>query len=273
MHIASVGYHCGECAPRGAHSVTAKPRTISRRTGNNYRTGNSYIATRVLITLNLLGFVYGIARGGSPFSLSGSGAIADGALFSYFRDGFEFIGVNAGEYYRLITSAFLHDGLLHLGFNMYALWFLGQLLEIMFDRTRFVCLYVVSLLGGAAGVMLVDPNAVTVGASGGVYGLLGVMVLTQRLGSNNLWRSSLGTILLINLGLTFLIPNISKGAHIGGLIAGFVIGWVALELLKRDLPALTTVGVCAAASAGLFWLCLWGAANWDDPLLSFIPLL
>ena len=242
MHQASVGFHCPECtATNRSQSMPGIRRAPAG--------GSQFLVTRVLLGLNAAVFLYSvvISRSYRGITRLDTQLLIDGGLFARagLRSGaaFEVIGVDAGEYYRLVTSAFLHDGILHLAFNMYALWLLGQLLESSFGKARFLSLYVVSMLGGSFGVMLVSPDSPTVGASGAVYGLMGAMVLVQRAIGGNLWRSGLGTLLIINLGLTLLIPRVSIGGHFGGLAAGALMGAVMLAFERRNAPAWSTVAV------------------------------
>ena len=239
MFQASVGFHCPECtAHRPAPPVTRMGRV---------RSGPAqYRVTQVLMGLNVAAFLYSLAVGRSVTSLDRQ-MLLDGGLFAraWLRVGgaVEWIGVAEGEYYRLVTSAFLHDGVFHLAFNLYILWMLGQLLEAAFGRVRFLSLFVVSMLGGAFGVLLVSPDAPTVGASGAVFGLMGAMVLVQRAIGVNIWRSGLGTLLIINLAFTVLIPRVSIGGHFGGLAAGAAMGAVMLALERRQAPQWATVSI------------------------------
>ena len=273
MYQASVGFHCPECTTRHrSQSMTA----VARRPAGD----SQYLVTRVLLGINVLVFVYSVAVSGSLRGIRSldTDLLIDGGLFAreWLREGgvVEWIGVDTGEYYRLVTAAFLHDGIFHLAFNMYALWLLGQLLESGFGRARFLSLYVVSMLGGSFGVLLVSPDSPTVGASGAVYGLMGAMVLVQRAVGGNLLRSGLGMLLIINLGLTVLIPRVSIGGHFGGLIAGAVMGVLMLALERRSAPARATVAVGGMLSAALVAGSVVAAAHplldllWDQ--LSFL---
>ncbi len=248
MHQASVGFHCPECT--AAHRSKSIPGVRHAPSGQF-----KYRATRVLLGLNVAAFLYSVAVSGSAQGITrlDSDVLIDGGLFAeaLVRRGtvIERIGVDAGEYYRLVTSAFLHDGIFHLAFNMYALWLLGQLLESGFGASRFVSLYVVSMFGGAAGVMLWSPDSPTVGASGAVYGLMGAMVVVQRAIGGNLFRSGLGTLLIINLALTLLVPRISIGGHFGGLAAGVLMGVAMFNLEKLGAKKWLTVALGAAISA------------------------
>ena len=249
MHQASVGFHCPECtAQSGARPMTARARMV--------RSVSRPIVTQVLLGLNALAFLYSVVSSGSARGLTriDGGVLEDGSLLARaitLRGGsFVWIGVDVGEYYRLVTSAFLHDGIFHLAFNMYALWLLGMLLEAGFGRARFLSLYVVSMLGGAFGALLMSaPNSPTVGASGAVFGLMGAMVLVQRAIGGNIWRSPLAMVLMLNLAFTLLVPRISIGGHFGGLIAGAVMGALMLALERRNAPVWATVSLGGMLSA------------------------
>lgn len=230
MRQASVGFHCPECVRGGKQQVfRGTPRFDP-------------IVTKILIGLNVVVFALAQGRAGADldFGLIGRGFVLD--------DGF--VGVAEGEYYRLLTSGFMHAGLMHLAFNMYALWILGPQLERVFDRPRFIALYVVSLLGGATGVMLLDPNAITVGASGAIFGLFGAIAVIQRSMGMNIWASGLGPILALNLVITFAIPRISVGGHLGGLVAGGLVGLLyvaAIRSRQKSWVVLTAVSIFGIA--------------------------
>ena len=247
MHQASVGFHCPECTTEsGRRPMAVRPAMVMG--------ASRPLATRVLLGLNALAFLYSVAASGSARGITrlDQGVLIDGGLFAraWIREGgvVKWIGVDTGEYYRLVTSAFLHDGMFHLAFNMYALWLLGQMLEAGFGRARLVSLYVVSMLGGSFGVLLLSPNSPTVGASGAVFGLMGALVLVQRAIGGSMWRSPLAAVLMINLALTLLIPRVSIGGHLGGLAAGAVMGAVMLALERRNAPSWATVTLSGALS-------------------------
>lgn len=171
-------------------------------------------ATFILIGLNVLAYLAQIASGSGGLSgLSGSVA----ANFSLYGP-----AVAEGEWYRIVTSGFLHAGLLHLGFNMFALYVIGQLLEPALGTPRFLAVYFASLLAGSFGALLLDPNVFTVGASGAVFGIFGAtMVIARGRGMNQL-AGQLGLLLVFNLVFTFAARNISVGSHLGGLAAGLL---------------------------------------------------
>ena len=213
------------------------------------------LATRALLILNAVPFLYSIVLSGSARGITriDQGLLIDGGLFArlWLRagDASRWIGVDTGEYYRLVTAAFLHDGIFHLAFNMYILWILGQMLEAGFGKARFLSLYVVSMLGGSFGVLLVSPNSPTVGASGAVFGLMGAMVLMHRAIGGSIWRSPLAPLLMINVVFTLLIPRVSIGGHFGGLAAGALMGAAMLALERRSAPAWVTVALGGMLSA------------------------
>jgi len=203
-----VGFRCPECAQE-------KTRVRAGSAAVNASGGTP--ATFGLIGLNVIAFLLVIA--------TGSGGL-DGISGPIFRD-FSLLGYSVadGEWYRLITGGFLHAGLLHLAFNMFALFFLGKVLEPSIGTLRFVLVYFACLLAGSFGAILFSGSDVpTVGASGAVFGIFGaVFVIAQGRGLTDLARE-VGLILGINLVLTFSISGISIGGHIGGLAAGLLCG-------------------------------------------------
>ena len=157
-----------------------------------------------------------------------------------------------GEWWRLLTAGFLHGGLFHLLLNMYALYFLGRMLEPSLGHVRFAALYFASLLAGSFGAVLLDPETPVVGASTAIFGLLGAAVVMARNRGIDLMASGLGPILIINLLITFFPGfNISVGGHLGGL-AGGVVATLAIEALsKRRSPVPAVLGCAAIAIASV----------------------
>ncbi len=205
MRPASVGFQCPECVRDGARTVRP-PRTSF---GGRVSADTSRV-TQALIALNLAVFIYGLARGDLAVRF-GNLALAS--------DGSNQIGVGAGQYYRLLTAAFLHAGLLHIAFNMLALFSLGPTVEAALGRVRFLALYLLSALGGSVLSFLVSPpTTLGVGASGAIFGLFGAYyVLVRRVGGAT--GPILGNIGL-NLVITFTLPIIDWRAHVGGLVTG-----------------------------------------------------
>lgn len=155
-----------------------------------------------------------------------------------------------GEYWRIITSAFLHSGLMHIGFNLWALWVFGKPLEEAVGRLKFGLIYVAGLLGGAMAVVAFNYLTPTLGASGAVLGCAGALAALLWARGIKIWQTPLWIIFLFNLGLP-LIPgtNISFWGHFGGMVGGFLAGWLLylLPSQRRDLPS----GVVISAGAAL----------------------
>lgn len=129
------------------------------------------------------------------------------------------------EPWRLLTSAVLHGGLFHVGFNGYALWIAGSLLEPPLGTARFLALTLFGALGGALGVVVASPAvSATVGASGAIFALMGAAAVVAQRSGVGAWRSGLGQLLILNLVITFGVPGISIGGHVGGLVAGLFAG-------------------------------------------------
>ena len=163
--------------------------------------------------------------------------------------------VASGEWWRLLTSGFLHASVLHLGSNMLALFFLGRALEPALGTLRVGLIYFVSMAAGSLGVMVLEPDALAIGASGAIFGLMGAFVIIARARGINIMQSGIGPVILLNLALTFTIPGISKGGHIGGLIGGAAIAGILMELDRRRRfargGAAPIVAISVAAFAGL----------------------
>jgi len=190
-----------------------------------------------LIGVNVAVFVFTVAQAGS---LGGNAAAP---LFQQWA--LSPLAVAGGQLWRLVTSGFLHFGPVHLAFNMIALWVIGRDLETVLGRGRLVTVYLVSLLGGSAAVFLLeDPDRLTAGASGAVYGLMGgLAVVLLRL------RRSPGPalgIIAINVVITFVVPGLSLLGHLGGLAFG-----TAATAAMVYAPAARRVPVQVAAVAAL----------------------
>jgi len=239
MHQASVGFHCPECTRSGAQKVV--------RTG---QLSTEPTVTKVLIGVNVAVSVLMVLTGGDLQQFSGD-ILRDYGLWGPF--------VRHGEIYRLVTGGFLHAGPLHIAFNMYALWILGREVERALSRRWLLVTYGVSLLAGSLGVMLLDPNALTVGASGAIFGLFGLIVVVQRSRGINVWTSGLGPVLLINLAITFAIPGISIGGHLGGLAGGAVCGWLMVEVGGRQRREKVALALAVAVGVASFGAAIWVA--------------
>src|SRR5581483_6578405 len=194
-------------------------------------------ATYILIAINVAAFL-GSSSGG--FSLGGneSGNVyLHGALFGPAID-------HQHEYWRLITSGFLHANLLHILFNMYFIYVIGIMLEPAIGTARFVAVYFTSLLVGSFGALLFTPGAFTVGASGAAFGLMGCLVVIYRDRGIDLWQSGLGLTLVLNLALSLSVKGISIGGHLGGLVGGFVAGMLIVELGEKRRQGTAALAGC-----------------------------
>ncbi|WP_419932734.1 rhomboid family intramembrane serine protease [Candidatus Poriferisodalis sp.] len=203
-------------------------------------------------------------------------------------DGFGTAGpyiAELGEWWRIVTGTFLHADLRHLLFNMLVLYLLGRRLERFVGPALLAATYAVSLLGGSAGAMLLRPDAFVVGASGAVYGLMGAAYVVEYLRGGNPWRDGLGSLIIINVIISFLIPGISIGGHLGGLVAGVLAGLAIGDTSRRRHPPtlaerlsnepidtrvrrspLVVWGLLALIAAAAFAGALAAAATWRDPL-------
>lgn len=212
------------------------------------------LATRALVGINAVVFVWLVA-GGERGVLTGSGYNDRQASMSLFVgplfDGIDLYGgLAGGEWYRVITSGFVHFGIIHLAMNMILLWQLGQLLERPLGAARFVLLYFASLLGGSAGVVLAEPNAITGGASGAVFGLMAAAATGMYQRGVNPFQTGIGALLVLNLVITFSIPGVSIGGHLGGAVTGALVGYGMLEpRWQRSAPVLSWIVPVAAMAA------------------------
>lgn len=236
MVFAPVGIRCPDHA--GVAQGAARVTTGVRRAAYE---GGGALVTKTLIGLNVLVFFLNLAQGSTLSRVSGTlferGALYIGSPFTS--------GLADGEWWRLITSAFLHGSLIHLGLNMLVLWIVGAPVEQAIGRGRFLALYIVSGLAGSAGALLFSPNAITVGASGAIYGILGAALVLESQGSHVLGGQAFGLI-VFNLVLTFAIPNISIGGHLGGL-AGGALAMLALSRFGRTHAIYGRPGVIGVA--------------------------
>jgi membrane associated rhomboid family serine protease len=236
MRDAAVGHQCAECVNQGAKTVR-QPQTAF---GGQHR--SVPVVTYGLIAINVAMFV-----------LQTVSTKVQGELVLWSP------GVAQGDLYRLLSSAFLHYGITHLLFNMWALYVIGPPLEMWLGRLRFTALYVLSALGGSVLVYLLSSlTASTAGASGAVFGLFGAsFVVGKRMNLDVRWVVGL---IAINLAFTFVIPllggqNISWQGHIGGLVTGAVVA-AAYAYAPREHRALIQVSATVALLV-VFTLLIW----------------
>ncbi|MFF7203995.1 rhomboid family intramembrane serine protease [Streptomyces sp. NPDC008141] len=237
MVDASVGFQCPDCVRTGSgtgHAPAAnQPRTIA---GGSIRS-DAFLITKILVAVNAAVYVVVLALGDR---------FLDETLligYAYNPQLNEVVGVADGEWYRLITSVFLHEEVPHILFNLVGLWFLGKMVEPELGRSRFLAVYLISGLGGSAlAYLLAAPNQGSLGASGAIYGLIGAFAVLAR--RKNLDMRPVIAILVISLIFTFGREGISWEGHIGGLVAGALVT-LGLVFAPRHRRTLVQVACCA----------------------------
>jgi membrane associated rhomboid family serine protease len=228
-----VGMRCPECS-----RDRTKVKTIRTIQGTP-------VVTQALIAINCVVFLAELATG-VTFGGSDSGWVYEhGALFG------PLMSHGHHEYWRIITAGFLHASLIHIALNMLSLYFVGRVLEPAIGHVNFAAVYFTSLLAGSFGALLFEPGAPTLGASTAIFGIFGALIVVANDRGIPIWQSGLGPILAINLLFTLTISNISVGGHLGGLAAGFVTGWLVVQIGERRGQrgiALACCGVVAVIS-------------------------
>ncbi|MFJ5922746.1 rhomboid family intramembrane serine protease [Kitasatospora sp. NPDC092948] len=240
MVPASVGFQCPDCVHGAAAERQVRPRTAF---GGVLSLGDGALVTKVLIGLNLLVFLL-------TEYVSRQWQVRLGLVSWAPLPGLRF-GMAEGpqEWYRLVTAMFVHGGLLHIATNMFSLWVIGPQLERALGRVRFLGLYLVSGIAGNALAFVLSPPSeqlFSVGASGAIFGLLGATAVLFRV--NRIPMQPVIALLVVNLVITFSLKGIDWRAHIGGLVAGVVIGagmMYAPRAHRNLVQGLTTVAVLA----------------------------
>lgn len=231
-----VGMRCPECSRQRTKVVRMRQLTSVPR------------VTYGLIAINVIVF---LTEG--SFTLTGqpSGKIyEEGALFGSIS-GFPTLGVAHGQWWRILTSGFMHENIVHIGFNMLVLYYLGIMLEPALGHIKFGAIYAVSLLTGSFGALLVDPHTLTVGASGAIFGVMGAAAMEMRARQIPIMQSGVGTLIVLNLIISFTLPGISWAGHIGGLIGGAVAALV-IQLGDRHRAQALALAGCAAIGLAAF---------------------
>lgn len=247
MISASVGFQCPDCvrgggqgssagpAPAGHTVRDARPRTIA----GGALTSDPRLLTKILIGINLAVWFMALAVGDhfvNALDLVGR---------AYDPGTNSLVGVAEGQWYRLLTSVFLHQQPIHIAFNMLSLWWLGGPLEAALGRARYLTVYLLAGLGGSAlSYLLAAQNQPSLGASGAIFGLLGATaVLMRRLRYD---MRPVIALLVLNLLFTFTWANISWQAHVGGLVVGTVVAYGMVHA-PREKRALVQQGTCVLA--------------------------
>ncbi|MFD9389854.1 rhomboid family intramembrane serine protease [Streptomyces sp. NPDC060000] len=239
MVSASVGFQCPTCVREGSGTGHAPSASRPRTLAGGAVAADPHLVTKILIGLNLAAFLVQQALGDSftdRFDLIGR------AIMPALGLG-EIQGVAEGQWYRLLTSMFLHASYIHILSNMLSLWWIGGPLEAALGRVRYLALYLVSgLAGSALTYLLAEPNQASLGASGAIFGLFGALAVLVRRQRYDM--RPVIALLVINLVITFGWSGISWQAHIGGLVAGVVIG-AGMVHAPRERRALVQFGSCA----------------------------
>ncbi|HEX7290645.1 MAG TPA: rhomboid family intramembrane serine protease [Conexibacter sp.] len=230
MTSTTVGMRCPECAKQRTRVM--RPRAMADA---------APAATQAIIAVNVVVYLAELFSG-SGFGDVGGTVYEKGALWGP-------LVAQGGDWWRVVTAGFLHASFWHILLNMVFIWFIGRSLEPAIGTARFVVVYGASLLCGSLGVLLLEPNHVTVGASGAAFGLLGALIVEARSRGIDLWASGLIPVALINFAFTIFFPNISLGGHLGGFVGGVLVGLVYVAFDRRRLPR--AASLAAGVALGL----------------------
>ncbi len=228
MTPTSVGMRCPECAGE---------KTQIRRPAFGGAVAGAFPATTALIGINVVAFILEILTGPGNFSVFGNvyfdGALCGNAIGHGGVCGNAILS-DGGEWWRVISAGFLHAGLIHIALNMFVLYILGKVLEPSIGTARFVAVYLVSLVAGSVGALLLsDPFQFTIGASGAIYGLFLATLLIARHRGFDQMVQQLGFYLVLNLVFTFSVSGISIGGHLGGMAGGALCALIVIGAERR----------------------------------------
>jgi membrane associated rhomboid family serine protease len=242
MTPTSVGMRCPECAGERTRVHRMPQRTPSGMVAGQFVwfDPRTWTAWQTLIFINAVCFIAEVATGvtlsGAQSGWVWTNGVLFGPLMSHGHD----------EYWRLLTSGFLHESIYHIGINMVSLFFIGRALEPAIGRTKFYAIYFAALLAGSFGALVFSPEIPSLGASGAIFGAFGALIAIAHARRISLWQSGLMPVLLINLVFTLTIPDVSVGAHIGGLVSGLICGRAMVEFTERRSQPRYFYGICAA---------------------------
>jgi membrane associated rhomboid family serine protease len=252
MTPAPVGLRCPDHSgkPQGARKVTA----AANRGVTGIGSRRTNFVTLSLIGINVAVYLAELAIGGN-INGQGNWIFEHGALFAsgIFAFGQSPMGVAHGEWWRMLSAAFLHYGPFHLLVNMYSLYFAGSLLEAVVGRWRFLLFYLATGIAGSAGAIVLSPGAVTVGASGAIFGVLGGLLVLER-ERHIATGGQVAGLIVINLVITFAVSGISIGGHIGGLISGIVLMWLLLRFRRSTLYSVAAIAAVVVISFVIAYL-------------------
>ncbi|HZV75570.1 MAG TPA: rhomboid family intramembrane serine protease [Conexibacter sp.] len=232
MTATPVGMRCPECSRQRTRVHRAAIGPVAP------------VATQAIIAINVIVYLAELATG-SGFGSVGGTIYERGALYGPLVE-------PGGEWWRLVSTGFLHASFFHVAFNMVFVWFIGRSLEPAIGSARFVVAYGASLVCGSFGVLLLEPNSVAVGASGAAFGLLGALLVEARSRGIDLWSTGLLQLALLNFAFTFLFPGIAIGAHLGGFVGGILVGLIYNQADRRRLPRAVSLGAGSALAVVAF---------------------
>ncbi len=266
LREASVGYQCVDCVNEGQRTVRPA-RTVGGARSDSR--GRQLIVVPALIGINVLVFVITAIQASSIVENQRSSVFMEGTLVPAF--------VSGGEFWRLLTSGFLHYGNyggygpVHLVFNMFALWVIGRDLEVALGRVRFLVVYLLALYGGSTAVLLFgDAGTPVAGASGAIYGLFGgIAVVVFRAKLN---PAPVLTLLGINIFLSVALPGISLLGHLGGLVVG-ALATAVMVYAPRERLVQTQVGASVAIGVVLIAIIAFRAVSMDCEVLSTVQYI
>jgi membrane associated rhomboid family serine protease len=249
MTPSPVGMRCPECSSERQKVYTRADITP----GPVAAIWREAPVTTVLIALNIVVFLAQIASG-AQFGLMTSG------IQGWVTEHGVFYGplIANGDYWRVVTPGFLHFGLLHIAVNMYLLYILGRMLEPEMGGVQTLAVYMTALIAGSLGAMILEPGTPSAGASGAVFGLMGMALVVAWSRKIKEAFQQIGILIALNLFITFGNPSISKGGHLGGLIGGAICALVLFALGERfGLLGVTGrrrwLGTAIVAALGVFF--------------------
>lgn len=266
LREASVGYQCVDCVNEGQRTVRPARTVGGARSDSRAR---QLVVVPALIGINVLVFAITAFQASSIVDNQRSAIFMEGTLVPAF--------VSGGEFWRLLTSGFLHYGNyggygpVHLVFNMFALWVIGRDLEVALGRVRFLVVYLLALYGGSTAVLLFGDAGVPVaGASGAIYGLFGgiaVVVFRAKLNPTPVLM-----LLGVNIFLSVALPGISLLGHLGGLVIG-ALATAAMVYAPREKLVKTQVGASVAIAVVLIAIIVFRAISMDCEVLSAVQYI
>jgi membrane associated rhomboid family serine protease len=237
-----VGMRCPECMNQRT-KVVRNPTGAPSGLGGHFA---AYPATVILIAINVVVYLIEVVQGPGGINDPSGKVLENFGLFG------PFISIEH-EYYRLLTSGFLHFGIFHIGLNMLVLFMVGRLLEPAIGTLRFTVLYFASLFVGSLGALILDPNSLSAGASGAIFGVFGATFIVARGRQLDQLARSVGILIVFNLIYSISSPEISIGAHVGGLVGGVLCGLLIVgaeqgrfgRVSPRDRLAIEIAGMVA----------------------------